>query len=46
MLDFILLIIIAVGVWGIYWSIHKGFNQVIKGLESIDKRLANRENNR
>jgi hypothetical protein len=40
MLDSIVLIVIAAGVWGLYYAIHKGFNEVIAGLQSIDQRLS------
>jgi len=39
----VLLIIIAFGVWGIYWSIHKGMNEIIKGIEAVDDKLTNLE---
>lgn len=38
-----LLIVIAFGVWGIYWSIHKGMNEIIKGIQAMDDRLSNLE---
>ena len=38
-----LLIVIGFGVWGIYWSIHKGMNEIIKGIEAVNNRLANPE---
>ncbi len=43
MFDFVLQIIIAFGVWGIYWSIHRGINEIIKGIEALDERLSHLE---
>ena len=39
MIEIILLVIIALGVWGIYYSFRNGHKEIIKGLESIDERL-------
>ena len=36
----ILLIVIIVILIGILYAVKKGFNEVIKGLESIDERLS------
>ena len=43
MIEIALLIVIAFGVWGIYWSIHKGMNEIIKGIEAVDDKLTDFE---
>jgi uncharacterized membrane protein len=35
----VLLFLIAIGVWAVFYTCRKGFNQVINGLESIDDKL-------
>jgi hypothetical protein len=35
-IELVLLIVIAFGVWGIYWSIHNGMNEIIKGIEAVN----------
>jgi len=39
-MESILLIVIIVILIGILYAVKKGFNEVIKGLESIDERLS------
>ena len=39
-MDGILLIVIIIILIGILYAVKKGFNEVIKGLESIDERLS------
>jgi len=39
-MESILLIVIIVILFGILYAVKKGFNEVIKGLESIDERLS------
>jgi hypothetical protein len=43
MLDSILLVVIIALLLGIMNGVQKGINQIIKGLESIDQRLASRD---
>lgn len=44
MISTILLAVIAFGVWGIYYSYRNGHKEIIKGIESLDERLAQIEN--
>ena len=36
----VFVVVVALGTWAIFWSIQRGFNQVIAGLQSIDQRLS------
>lgn len=45
MFEMILQIIIALGIWAIFWSIQTGINEIIKGLESLDEKMAKFEKN-
>ena len=29
----------TLGTWAIHWSVQRGFNEVLKGLHSLDQRL-------
>lgn len=33
------LTLVNVGIWAIHWSVQRGFNEVLKGLQSLDQRL-------
>ena len=44
MISTILLVVIAFGVWWIYYSYRNGHKEIIKGLESIDNRLEQLQN--
>lgn len=39
MIENILLIIIAFGVWGIYYTMRNAHTEIIKGLESLNEKL-------
>ena len=39
MIEKIVLVVIAFGVWGIYYTIRNAHTEIIKGIESIDERL-------
>ena len=43
MIETIVLIVIALGVWGIYYTIRNAHTEIIKGIESLDNRLKNLE---
>ena len=40
MISYILLALIAVASFGILAAVKTGFNEIVKGLESIDERLS------
>ena len=33
------LTLVNVGIWAIHWSVQRGFNEVLKGMQSLDQRL-------
>ena len=39
MIEIILLIIIAFGVWGIYYTLRNAHAEIIRGLETLNERL-------
>ena len=32
------LTLVIVGIWAIHWSVQRGFDEVLKGLQSLDQR--------
>ncbi len=40
MIEIILLIFIALGVWGIYYTVRNAHTEIISGLESLNEKLA------